>query len=83
MAKRTLDTIENRVYLFESLARALLESQADGLVARDGGRRARVLRALGDLARVSCAVADGQALSPDEVQRAVAGSPGPRARRRQ
>ncbi|MCU0700194.1 MAG: hypothetical protein MUC96_27110 [Myxococcaceae bacterium] len=74
MAKTEQDddgTIENRVYLFESLAKAFVEKSADDLSAKSPERRARALRALADLAYVSCAVADTQDLSPRAVRRKV------------
>ncbi|MDX2010786.1 MAG: hypothetical protein SFW67_11365 [Myxococcaceae bacterium] len=74
MAKTETDdegTIENRVYLFESLAKAFVEKSAEDLSAKSPERRARALRALADLAYVSCAVADTQALSPKAVRRRV------------
>lgn len=74
MAKTETDddgTIENRVYLFESLAKAFVEKSADDLSAKSPERRARALRALADLAYVSCAVADTQDLSPRAVRRKV------------
>jgi predicted nuclease of restriction endonuclease-like RecB superfamily len=74
MAKTETDddgTIENRVYLFESLAKAFVEKSADDLSAKSPERRARALRALADLAYVSCAVADTQHLSPKAVRRKV------------
>lgn len=64
-------TIENRVYLFESLARGFVEQAAGDLAGKNPARRARVLRALADLAYVSCAVADTQELSPKAVRRKV------------
>jgi hypothetical protein len=65
------DTIENRVYLFESLASSFLGASPELLVSEDPEVRARALRALGDLAYVSCVVADTQALSPEEVRAQV------------
>lgn len=64
-------TIENRVYLFESLAKAFLEKSADELSGKNLERRARAIRALADLAYVSCAVADTQRLSPKGVRKRV------------
>lgn len=52
------DTIENRVYLFDSLAGAFVGAAADQLASSDPQVRARALRALADLAYVSCVVAD-------------------------
>jgi predicted nuclease of restriction endonuclease-like RecB superfamily len=65
-------TIENRVYLFESLARAYVEQTAADLASRSPQRRARAVRGLADLAFVSCAVADSEGLSPAEVRARVA-----------
>lgn len=83
------DTIENRVYLFESLASSFLGASPELLVSEDPEVRARALRALGDLAYVSCVVADTQALSPEEVRaQVVKGRPreeaaeAPKARKR-
>jgi hypothetical protein len=79
MAKTETDddgTIENRVYLFESLAKAFVEKSADDLSAKSPERRARALRALADLAYVSCAVADTQHLSPKAVRRKVLAATG-------
>lgn len=75
MSKRERDegTIENRVYLFESLAKAFVEKSADDLAGKSAERRARALRALADLAYVSCVVADGAAASPKAVRRRVLG----------
>jgi len=60
------------VYLFESLARAYVEQTAADLASGRPQRRAWALHGLADLAFVSCAVADSQALSPAEVQDRVA-----------
>ncbi len=65
------DTIENRVYLFESLARAFVEKSADDLGSKNEDRRARALRGLADLAYVSCVVADGSQASPKAVRRRI------------
>ena len=65
------DTIENRVYLFESLARTLLEKSADELDSKNPERRARLLRAMADLAYVSCAVSDTQDLGAKAVRAKV------------
>lgn len=72
--ERAEGTIENRVYLFESLAKAFVEKAADDLTAKSLERRARALRALADLAYVSCVVADGQASSPKAIRRKVLGA---------
>lgn len=68
---KTEATIENRVYLFESLAAAFLEKASADLAGKNRARRARVLRALADLAFVSCAVADTGELSPKAVRKKV------------
>lgn len=64
-------TIENRVYLFESLARGFVEKAADDLAGKNPERRARALKALADLAYVSCVVADTGQASPKAVRRRV------------
>ncbi|MBL8920141.1 MAG: hypothetical protein JNJ54_14845 [Myxococcaceae bacterium] len=64
-------TIENRVYLFESLARGFVEKAADDLSGKNPERRARALKALADLAYVSCVVADTGQASPKAVRRRV------------
>lgn len=73
MSKTTDDetSIENRVYLFESLARAFVERAADDLSGKSAERRSRALRALADLAYVSCVVADTGASTPKAVRRKV------------
>lgn len=71
MAKKQPDTIENRVYLFESLARGWLESRADELDSKNPERRARAFRALADLAYVSCAVADTATWKAESVRQRV------------
>lgn len=71
MAKKQPDTIENRVYLFESLARGWLETRAEELDAKNPERRARALRALADLAYVSCAVADTATWKAESVRQRV------------
>jgi predicted nuclease of restriction endonuclease-like RecB superfamily len=68
---KTEATIENRVYLFESLASAFLEKASADLTGKNPARQARVIRALADLAYVSCAVADSGHLSPKAVRRKV------------
>jgi hypothetical protein len=59
------ETIENRVYLFRDLASAWLSENGSLLAAKDGRKRA--LKALADLARVSCVVADTGDRSPEDV----------------
>lgn len=71
MPKPDETTIENRVFLFESLARAFVEKNADDLSGKSAERRTRALRALADLAYVSCVVADTGAASPRAVRRKV------------
>lgn len=65
-------TIENRVYLFESLASSYVEAAADVLGSGDEKIRARALRALGDLAYVSCIVADSGDEPAEKVRERVA-----------
>lgn len=65
------DTIENRVYLFESLARGFVEKSADDLGSKNPERRERAIRALADLAYVSCVVADTGHLKPKAVKKRV------------
>jgi predicted nuclease of restriction endonuclease-like RecB superfamily len=65
------DTIENRVYVFESLARAFVEKSADDLGSKNPERRERAIRALADLAYVSCVVADTGHLKPKAVRKRV------------
>jgi hypothetical protein len=62
------DSIENRVYLFESLAKAWLAQGASELGAEKPARRAKALRALAELAWVSCVVADTGHQSPEAVR---------------
>jgi hypothetical protein len=69
--RRGADTSENRVYVFESLARAFIEASAGELASASAARRRRALRALGDLAYVSCVIADSGALPPAAVRRQV------------
>ncbi|MCC6334771.1 MAG: hypothetical protein IT380_12405 [Myxococcales bacterium] len=64
-------TIENRVYVFESLARAFVEKASDDLGSKNPERRTRAIRALADLAYVSCVVADTGALKPKAVRKKV------------
>lgn len=69
--ERDDDTIENRVYVFESLARAFVEKSADDLGSKNPERRERAIRALADLAFVSCVVADTGHLKPKAVRKRV------------
>jgi hypothetical protein len=76
MAK-TDDTIENRVYLFQSLASSYVAAASELLGSEDAGVRERARRALAELAYVSCVVADTQHLSPEQVRERVLGTPEP------
>jgi hypothetical protein len=76
MAK-TDDTIENRVYLFESLASSYVAAASELLGSDDPAVRERARRALAELAYVSCIVADTQHLSPEQVRERVLGAPEP------
>lgn len=71
MAKKA-STIENRVYIFDTLAEALLSGSAGELLTstRDGDR-ARAMRALADAAYVSCVLADTGQLDADEVRERI------------
>ena len=69
------DTIENRVYLFESLASSYVQAASDVLGSADEAVRQRARRALAELAYVSCIVADTGALSPEEVRDRILGAP--------
>jgi predicted nuclease of restriction endonuclease-like RecB superfamily len=71
------DTIENRVYLFDSLARSYVSAASELLSSEDEAVRARAMRALADLAYVSCVVADTGHLSPEQVRQRVLGAPEP------
>ncbi len=71
------DTIENRVYLFESLASSFISSIGEQLVSGDASVRERARQALADLAFVSCAVADTGHLSAEQVRERVLGAPEP------
>lgn len=71
------DTIENRVYLFDSLASAYVSAASELLSSGDEAVRARARRALADLAYVSCVVADTGHLSPEQVRQRVLGTPEP------
>jgi hypothetical protein len=68
MAKRDRDTIENRVYLFDSLAGQFIAASAERLCSGKEDERQSALRALADLAWVSCVVADTGALDADAVR---------------
>jgi predicted nuclease of restriction endonuclease-like RecB superfamily len=71
------DTIENRVYLFDSLASSYISAAAELLASEDEAVRARAMRALADLAYLSCIVADTGHLSPEQVRQRVLGAPEP------
>jgi hypothetical protein len=83
MAK-TDDTIENRVYLFESLASSYVAAASELLGSDNAAARAQAQRALAELAYVSCVVADTQHLSPAQVRERVLGTsepePAPKAK---
>jgi len=72
---KTDDTIENRVYLFESLASSYVAAASELLGSEDEAVRERARRALAELAYVSCVVADTQRLSPEQVRERVLGPP--------
>lgn len=76
MAK-TDDTIENRVYLFESLASSYVAAASELLGSDDAAVRERARRALAELAYVSCVVADTQNLTPEQVRDRVLSERGP------
>ncbi len=76
MAK-TDDTIENRVYLFESLASSYVAAASEMLGSDDAASQERARRALAELAYVSCIVADTQHLTPEQVRDRVLGKPEP------
>jgi hypothetical protein len=71
------DTIENRVYLFDSLASSYISAAAELLASEDEAVRARAMRALADLAYLSCVVADTGHLSPEQVRQRALGAPEP------
>jgi hypothetical protein len=62
------DTIENRVYLFESLAGQFVAASAERLSSPQQEERLLAMRALADLAWVSCVVADSGVIDPDAVR---------------
>ena len=68
------DTVENRVYLFDSLASSYVSAASEQLSSEDEAVRARALRALADLAYVSCVVADTGHLSAEQVRQRVLAS---------
>jgi hypothetical protein len=65
-------TIENRVYLFRDLASAWLVENGAMLCDEESGTRQRAMRALADLAYVSCVLADTEKDDAGAVARAVA-----------
>lgn len=71
------DTIENRVYLFDSLASAYVSAASELLSSEDEAVRARARRALAELAYVSCVVADTGHLTAEQVRQRVLGAPEP------
>jgi hypothetical protein len=75
MSKKDHDTIENRVYLFESLASSYISAAADVLGSEDPAMRERARRALAELAWVSCVVSDTGDLSAEQVRDRVLGAP--------
>jgi hypothetical protein len=75
MSKKDNDTIENRVYLFESLASSYVSVAADVLGSEDPAVRERARRALAELAWVSCVVSDTGDLSAEQVRDRVLGTP--------
>ncbi|MBM7115150.1 hypothetical protein [Archangium primigenium] len=62
------DTVENRVYLFESLASSYVAAASEALASEDEAVRTRAHRVLADLAFVSCLVADTGHLSAEQVR---------------
>ncbi|QRN94110.1 hypothetical protein JRI60_33865 [Archangium violaceum] len=71
------DTIENRVYLFDSLASSYISAASELLSSEDEAVRARAMRALADLAYLSCVIADTGHLSPEQVRQRVLGAAEP------
>lgn len=67
-AMATDDSIENRVFLFDSLAKAWLAHGGAELSAEKPSRRAKAMRALAELAWVSCVVADTADQPADAVR---------------
>jgi hypothetical protein len=68
-------TIENRVYLFKDLAAAFLAEHGAMLGSTNASEAARGRRALAEIARASCLVADTEGLTADEVAELVARAP--------
>lgn len=75
MAKKSKSSIENRVYLFESLASSYVAAASEALGSKDAGERERARRALAELAYVSCVVADTEDLSPEAVRERLLSAP--------
>ncbi|HEX5746422.1 MAG TPA: hypothetical protein VFZ09_09260 [Archangium sp.] len=69
------DTIENRVYLFESLASSYISAASELLSSEDEAVRARAKRVLAELAYVSCVVSDTGHLTAEQVRERVLGTP--------
>jgi len=68
-------TIENRVYLFKDLAAAFLAEHGAMLGSTSANEQRRGRRALAEIARASCIVADTEDLSAGEVAELVASEP--------
>jgi hypothetical protein len=75
MGKKNDSTIENRVYLFESLASAYVSAASEELGSDEPAVRERARRALAELAFVSCVVSDTAHLSAEQVRDRVLGLP--------
>ncbi|NOJ77657.1 hypothetical protein [Myxococcus xanthus] len=75
MGKKSDTTIENRVYLFESLASSYVASATEVLSSEDPAVRQRARRALAELAFVSCVMADTAHLPAEQVRAQVLGAP--------
>ncbi|MCP3060856.1 hypothetical protein LXT21_18890 [Myxococcus sp. K38C18041901] len=84
MAKKSESNIENRVYLFESLASSYVAAASEALGSKDAAERERARRALAELAYVSCVVADTGDLPPEAVRERLlsASAPAPKSARR-
>lgn len=79
MGKKNDTTIENRVYLFESLASSYVSAASEELGSDDPAVRERSRRALAELAYVSCVVSDSAHLSAEQVRDRVLRLPEPEA----
>ncbi|MCP3161364.1 hypothetical protein [Myxococcus qinghaiensis] len=75
MAKKADSSIENRVYLFESLASSYVAAASEALGSKDSAERERARRVLAELAFVSCVVADTEDLTPEQVRERVLSAP--------